>query len=116
VFCPACSAEYREGFTVCADCQVVLVPVLAELPPARHPDIELVTIFDSTNPALIGIAKTVLESAGIEFVAVGEEAVSVVFPGNPFVGHVQLRVDQERAEEASELLASVTEADEPLPL
>lgn len=34
---------------------------------------ELVTIFDSTNPALVGIAKTVLEAASIEFLVVGDD-------------------------------------------
>jgi len=26
MICPRCKAEYREGFTVCADCEVQLVP------------------------------------------------------------------------------------------
>jgi len=30
MFCPICKAEYREGFTRCADCDVELVPALPE--------------------------------------------------------------------------------------
>lgn len=28
MFCPQCETEYREGFTVCSDCEVDLVPEL----------------------------------------------------------------------------------------
>jgi hypothetical protein len=33
MFCPRCQAEYRDGFTICADCNVTLVPK----PRAPHP-------------------------------------------------------------------------------
>ena len=74
---------------------------------------ELVTVFDSTNPALIGIAKTVLDAAGIEFLAAGEDAAGV-FSGNPFLGHVRLQVEKNRSEEAGALLSEISESDEPL--
>jgi len=109
MFCPQCRSEYRKGFTVCADCQVDLI---ANLPDER-PDMELVTVFDSTNPALIGIAKTVLESASIEFLAAGEDAARV-FSGNPFLGHVRPQVEKKCAEEAETLLSEISESDEPL--
>ena len=114
MFCPECGAEYREGFTTCADCQIDLV----DTPPKEGQEtetIQLETVFESTNPALIGIAKTVLDSAGIDFVAVGEKAVSVVFPGNPFLGQVQLRVEKKRAAEAEALLSEIGESETPLP-
>ena len=113
MFCPQCRSEYREGFTVCADCQVDLVATLPEPSHDERPDMELVTVFDSTNPALIGIAKTVLESASIEFLAVGEDGARV-FSGNPFLGHVRLQVEKNRAEEAEALLSEISESDEPL--
>ncbi len=116
MFCPKCRAEYREGFTVCADCQVDLVPTLPEALPNQNderPDMVLVTIFDSTNPALIGIAKSVLDGARIEFLAAGEDGARV-FSGNPFLGHVRLQVEKSRAEEAEALLSEISESDEPL--
>ncbi|GMR23702.1 MAG: hypothetical protein BMS9Abin37_2160 [Acidobacteriota bacterium] len=116
MFCPECRAEYREGFTVCADCNIGLVPTLPEALPGQNderPDMELATVFDSTNPALIGIAKTVLESAGIEFLVVGEDGARV-FSGNPFLGRVRLQVEKKLAEEAEALLSEISESEEPL--
>ena len=111
MFCPECGAEYREGFTECSDCRIPLVPTLPEPTEDERalPDIELVTVFDSANPALIGIAKTVLESAGIEFVTVGENSARIMFGANPFVGRVRIQVAQDRAEEAEALLAEIEE-------
>lgn len=113
MFCPECRAEYREGFTVCADCQVDLVPTLPEAVHDERPDMELVTVFDSTNPALIGIAKTVLDAARIEFLVFGEDGARV-FSGNPFLGRVRLQVEKKLGEEAEELLSEISESEEPL--
>lgn len=35
MFCPLCTAEYRDGFTLCSDCKVYLVPDLTR-PEARR--------------------------------------------------------------------------------
>ena len=77
--------------------------------PARN-DIELVNVFDSANPGLLALAKSLLEGAGIECLAVGENA-GAVFSGNPFLGKVRLDVAKDRAEEATALLAELQ--DEP---
>lgn len=117
MICPECRAEYREGFTVCADCRVDLVTALHEQASEgadERPDMELVTVFGSTNPALIGIAKTVLEGAGIEFLVVGEDAATVVFSGNPVFGTVRLQVEKSRSEEAEMLLSEIAESEGPL--
>ena len=49
VFCPKCKAEYREGFTVCADCGVPLVETL----PAS-PVLEPVFFFAAEGEAALG--------------------------------------------------------------
>lgn len=47
MFCPQCQAEYRQGFTVCADCDVDLVHELAASPQPAVPQ----TVSPSTSPA-----------------------------------------------------------------
>ena len=42
MYCPICKAEYREGFTVCADCGVALVPTLP-----KNPELDPVLFFET---------------------------------------------------------------------
>ena len=35
MYCPLCLAEFRDGFTQCSDCHVMLVPTLAEASTSR---------------------------------------------------------------------------------
>ena len=98
--CPQCRAEYREGFSVCADCGVELV---SALPPEPEPiPVEREIAFVSTNPALLAIAKSVLESAGIDFVVLSEFTQSEIS-----VLPARIAVDADRAEEAKELLSEL---------
>jgi hypothetical protein len=48
MFCPQCKAEYRQGFTVCADCEVPLVWELPASPGAAH---EAESSSQATEPA-----------------------------------------------------------------
>ena len=68
----------------------------------------LETVFESTDPGLISIAKSILSSANIEFLAIGEDSAAV-FAGNPFLGRVRLQVESSYAEEANLLLDGLTE-------
>ena len=67
MFCPNCRAEYREGFTTCADCDV---PLVAELPPepvAESPQyIEFEEILLTFNAGDIATVKSLLEEEGID--------------------------------------------------
>ncbi len=107
LFCPQCGAEYREGFLECSDCQVTLV---AELPSESklqpEPDLELVTVLATGNPALIAVAKSLLEDSGIEY-ATQNEGLHDLFPVHRFRIHIQVR--QEDEEEATGLLADLAQ-------
>ncbi len=103
MFCPKCSAEYRAGFTECADCRVPLVAELAETKRRdRRPDMKFKTVFTTTDPALASVAKSVLEAAGIESFAIDASA----FPGGL---KSRLQVDADRAAEAEALLEELEE-------
>lgn len=104
LYCPECGAEYRDGFVECSDCRVALVSE----PPTKPPpvDIELECVYESTNPALLAMAKSLLEDAGIEFISSGD-AQFAVLPVLP----VRIEVDRERAEEAKALLSELESAE-----
>jgi hypothetical protein len=74
VYCPKCRAEYREGFSKCSDCQI---PLVAEKPAAPKgpgdPELELVTVLESSDPLMITAAKDLLEEGCIPFYVFGEE-------------------------------------------
>jgi len=112
MFCPKCGAEYRPDATECVDCRVALVqqPVANSPPPAGDPMLELVTVFESGNPALIALARSLLDSAEIEFATRGDALQDLFgwgrFPGgmNLLAGPVAFQVRAEDAEEAGALL------------
>ena len=69
MYCPQCLAEYREGFTECADCRVCLAA--GPLPqPTRQPEVEFVTVLESSDLGALNLAKASLEEAGIEYLMV----------------------------------------------
>jgi len=121
MFCPKCGAEYREGFTQCADC---LVPLVKQPPeakpkpsPAPPPPLELVTVFKSGDPAVLALAKSLLESAEIPFLARGEGIQDLVgwgrFPGgaNLAIGPVEIQVNADDLEQAKTLLLELQESE-----
>lgn len=110
MYCPKCRSEYREGIYTCADCGVSLVDAL---PLAS--DAELVQVFNTTDPALFPIVKSVLDAAGIPYLVQGEEHLGL-FPLGLFGAAVSkralgaiIRVPADRADETRELLNGVTE-------
>jgi hypothetical protein len=110
-YCPKCRAEYREGFTECADCGVALV---GELPPEDEMDYsDLVTVMLIANEAELMCAESLLQDAGIRYFARGEGIQDLFGLGrigvgfSPLVGPVELQVLPDEAVKAREILEEV---------
>jgi hypothetical protein len=117
LFCPDCGAEYQQGVTECADCEVALV----QEPPAEreHPEPDLVEVLKTSDPALLPVVVSLLEAAGIAPVVEGDEVMGVLpvghFGGGRWIAdgrglNVVVKVPRGRAEEAQALLTSVEES------
>lgn len=110
MYCPECGSEYREGFTTCADCEVPLT----ESPPPEpvHPDFDLITVFEGTDPAALALAESLLIEEQIPYVKKGDQIQDLFvlgrIPGfNPLVGPVLLQVPEEHGEVAFEVLGDL---------
>jgi hypothetical protein len=115
LFCPQCGAEYRPGFTACADCEVPLTPAAPDEP--LHPEPRLEVLTEIVEPALLPVIVSLLQSAGIQPVVNGEEIMGL-WPlgqaGSGWTGwgrglSVVVQVNADRAEEAKALLAAAQE-------
>jgi hypothetical protein len=65
MFCPKCRSQYREGLTHCVDCNVPLVDHL----PQREDVPSLIRLRSYSNDGQLFLAKSLLESAGIDAMA-----------------------------------------------
>ncbi|KQC03453.1 MAG: hypothetical protein APR54_09415 [Candidatus Cloacimonas sp. SDB] len=97
MFCPKCRAEYVEGITHCPDCNVKLVKELAD--DSLDDKIDLEIVFETPNPALIPIVKSILEDAGIYY-KTKSEGLQTIYA----LGLVKFQVKKEEAQTARELL------------
>ncbi len=117
MICPKCKAEYREGYTVCVDCQVPLVEALSEEDEQPEPDLELVTVFDTGEPADVLVAKSILDAEGIEYFAKDEGVQDLFGAGrlgsgfNTMAGQVEIQVRPEDADRARQLLERLDEGE-----
>ncbi len=104
MFCPQCKCEYRDGFTKCSDCSVLLVDTLpAEIvdkqasSSQQYTKYELIkTTFGVTEVTQI---KSIFDSEGIVYYIQGED-VGIAPGGLP----PRVYVKREQAEEAKQLL------------
>ncbi len=104
MFCPQCEAEYRPGFTRCADCGVDLVDRLPEAPRETHEemsgDVRLVKVLQTKDRSDVLSIQMGLDSAGIEYLLQGELMTSFRDP-------VVLLVREEDLERVRELLKEI---------
>jgi len=109
VFCPECLTEYRQGFVECSDCHVPLVDSLPEPETPDHTgegDLDVLIRSGCCGPLAIGLAKSLLEEAGIPFFLMGQNVWARQESGN-FIGWLDVRVPHDREAEAREILKSV---------
>jgi len=125
MICPNCKAEYREGFSECADCHISLV---VELPRAMstsneesvvekpvRKNISLVKVFSGSDPVVLTLAKSILEKEEIRFVLRGEGTQSLFGIGtigtgfNVITGPAEIFVDQSDVDQALKLLKELEE-------
>lgn len=81
MFCPKCKAEYREGFTRCADCETDLV---SGRPPETEDDVryvEMAEVFSTYNPGDVAVIKSILDGEGIHYYFQGENTNLMVGGG-----------------------------------
>jgi len=102
MICPKCEAEYREGYTKCADCDIALVEAdLTE----NNDSVELKeiifkTVMTSFNQGEIALAKSLLESNNIQCFVQGESFNSLFRTSIP----VSIKVPEEFSNQAKEVL------------
>lgn len=101
MFCPKCRTEYREGFTVCADCHLDLVDALPEAPKPEFVDFK--EVLATYNPADVAFIKSLLESMEIHYFFKGESFMYV----RPLADPVRLMIRADQVEEAVEILKNV---------
>jgi putative signal transducing protein len=119
MFCPKCRCEYQAGFSKCADCDVDLVD---EAPPV---DIkiaewkEMVTIAKISDYAFLLVAKSLLQDAGIPYLAKNEGVQDLFGLGRIGTGFsivaqpVELQVPPELVDDAVQLLDEIESTEGP---
>ena len=103
MFCPICKSEYREGFYICADCDVDLVPVLAPESEETPEYIDWVKIYTFTDRYEADLAQGLLEANDIAAVTFADDCGSVD-PALTWARGVRLMVKKGDIEKAKEIL------------
>ena len=96
MYCPSCRAEFREGYSRCADCNVELVEDLQD-ETAKPGYVQLAIVFTEGEIALI---KSRLDQAGIDYYFHGEQAHRLA----PLPLGARLMVREDCKDEAQDLL------------
>ena len=102
MICPECKAEYREGYTRCADCDIELVKAdsIENEESSEPEEITFKTVMISFNQGEIAIAKSLLESNNIQCFVQGESFNSLFRTSIP----VSIKVSEGNFNQAQEVL------------
>jgi hypothetical protein len=116
MFCPKCKDEFVPGIKECVDCNVPLVEKLSESHGTEPNNTELnntelVTVLVTLDMGELLIAKSVLESEGIRYLAKGEGLQFYFGQGSIGAGYlmapVELQVSASDAEDAKAMLSGI---------
>ncbi len=97
MFCPECKSEYRQGFTLCTDCNVDLV---SELPSVKTEFVDYKQVLATHNAADISFIKSILDGEEVDYFFKGELFNQLEPPVQPAI----LMVREDQAETANDLL------------
>jgi hypothetical protein len=110
--CPKCGADFPDNRQVCPECGAAAGSSTTERP---DPNLELVTVFTTGDPADVMVAKSLLDDAGIEYFAKDEGVQDVFGAGrigsgfNVMAGQVEIQVRPEDEDSARQLLLDLDE-------
>jgi Putative prokaryotic signal transducing protein len=118
MFCPNCGEEFPWHVMVCPVCSVDTVDRLPG--PAPTPDAELVSVFATGDAGLIAVAKSLLESEGIDYFVRGDGLQDLAGFGritgySSVFGPAEFWVRVEDAERTRALLKDLTPGRESAP-
>lgn len=100
MFCPNCGAQYRDGFSRCADCGADLV---SGKPPEPGEDVryvEMVEVFSTYNPGDIAVIKSVLDGESIHYYFQGENTNMLIGAG----AYARLLVAEDQVDRVRDIL------------
>ncbi|MCP4715395.1 MAG: DUF2007 domain-containing protein [Deltaproteobacteria bacterium] len=107
MICPVCKAEYRDGFTQCADCGVDLVHELQapDQIEQHSPDKPFVELTRTNDPALLAFLQSVLTAEEIRFAVLGAHSMSIPVLGGST--HARVLVAEADFDKATALLTEI---------
>jgi hypothetical protein len=116
MFCPQCEKKFPWHVMVCPTCDVDTVDRLPG--PEPTPDVELVPVFATGNPALIALAKSLLDGEEIDYLIRDGAPHDRIYgigraTGYEFgMGAAEFWVRADDAERVKELLEDLSAADQ----
>jgi hypothetical protein len=112
--CPSCGESVNWTFDECPNCGVALRDARSAPPP--DPNIRLTPVLAVANPALIALAKSLLDAEGIAYLVRGENVQDLFGWGqlgagfNIVTGPAEFVVREDDAQRARELLRNLTDS------
>lgn len=104
MICPNCKAEYREGFTICSDCQVALVDEInIEDDKPQYEYRKLVEVYSTWRLGEASFLQSLLESNNIECFIHNKHYPSMNFLISTAIP-IKIMVPIEKTEEAKDII------------